>query len=468
MEKSVISEERPLAVAIIGSGPSGFYAAEALIKSECAVEVDMFEYLPTPYGLVRAGVAPDHQNIKAIAKIYDKIAHLPEFRFWGNVEFGKDITKEELQQNFDIIIYAIGAQSDRSMGIEGEELAGSHSASEFVAWYNGHPDHQENEFDLSAEKVTIIGMGNVALDIARILALTPEEVAKTDIPHHVQKQLSHSKVKEINIIARRGPMQAAFTKTGIKEIPHLTGAVAITDPHELKLEAVSQKILEETNDKRIIGNLSFLQSIADNQPEEGKRVLNFIFRRSPKRVVGSDKVEGIEFVKNELFEDEFGKLTLQETEALEHLDSGLIFRSIGYRVKPINGIEFDPARGTIANDEGRVIDAQHGGSLKGEYVVGWAKRGASGVIGTNKPDSIATVEKILEDYSEKKQNSFTQSQKKRVETLLDSKEVHYVPFEDWKILDEVEKIEGEAREKPREKITTVAEMISIIKQEKLG
>jgi len=469
MSVKIGTESHPLRVAIIGSGPSGFYAAESLLKNDQIIaEIDMFEYLPTPYGLVRAGVAPDHQQIKSVAKVYDKIATMDRFRFWGNVQFGTDVTREELLDTFDAIIYAIGAQSDRAMGIEGESKKGSHSATEFVAWYNGHPDYKDAQFDLSQERVAIVGMGNVALDIARVLALTPEEIAKTDIPHHVQEQLTASKVKEICLIARRGPLQAAFTNTGTKEIPELEGAVAIIDPEDLILENNTEQILKDSNDKKMIQNLQFLESISSNQIDPSKRTIRFMFRKSPQEIVGNESVTGLNMVNNELFTDIEGRIHHTMTEDMETLPCGLVFRSVGYKVKPIDGIQYDAKRGTIANNEGRVTDANSGETLRGEYVVGWAKRGASGVIGTNKPDSIATVDKLLEDLPNWSGEPLLEPQAEVVKAMLDAKNIHYVPFEDWKILEKVEHEEGQAREKPREKFVTVHDMISVIKAEKLG
>ncbi len=468
MSVTIGTQSRPLRVAIIGSGPSGFYAAESLLKNDTIVaEIDMFEYLPTPFGLVRAGVAPDHQQIKSVAKIYDKIASMENFRFWGNVQFGSDLSREELLDTFDTIIYAIGAQSDRSMGVSGEDKKGSHSATEFVAWYNGHPDYKDAQFDLSQEKVAIVGMGNVALDIARVLALTPDEIAKTDIPHHVQEQLKASKVREINLIARRGPLQAAFTNTGTKEIPDLEGAVAIVDPEELTLENNTAQTLTDSGDKKMVQNFQFLESISSNEIDPSKRVIRFMFRKSPQEIVGGDSVTGITMVTNELFTDDEGRIHHTMTEDLETLDCGLVFRSVGYKVRPVDGIQYDAKRGTVANVEGRVIDADSGETVRGEYVVGWAKRGASGVIGTNKPDSIATVEKLLEDLPQWSGDELVKPQAQTIKELLDGKNIHYVPFEDWKIIEKIEHEEGKAREKPREKFVTIHEMISVIKSEKL-
>jgi len=468
MKHSIGSKERPLNVAVIGSGPSGFYIAESLLKQEeFYVEVDMFERLPTPYGLVRAGVAPDHQQIKSVSKIYEKIAQLPQFRFWGNVHFGTDIQKDDIMDHFDAVVYAVGAQSDRSMGIPGEEFRGSYSATEFVGWYNGHPDFEHLKFDFSSNAAAVIGMGNVAMDIARILARTPEELSKTDIAKHAQKQLSQSNIRNIYLIARRGPMQSAFTSAGTKEIPKLSQAVAVVEPSELKLEDVSKKILENTKEKRIIQNLEFLETISKNRESANLRSIRFLFRRSPLEILGKDGiVNAIKIVKNELFKDDFGALKARATEVSEVIEVGLVFRSIGYRVKPLPGVSFDSQRGVIANENGRVMNAANGKVCPGEYVVGWAKRGPTGIIGTNKSDAVETSGLLIEDYKNQQADVLTESRSQVIVNMLQSKKIHFVPFEDWKILDKVEIEVGEKKSKPREKITTVKEMLEIIKAEK--
>lgn len=466
MNYKVGTEERPLTVGIIGSGPSGFYTAEALIKSGLTVEIDMLEYLPTPFGLVRAGVAPDHQKIKGVTTIYERIARSPEFRFWGNVNYGEDISYDELKELFDVVVYAIGAQSDTKMNIPGIELDGCFSATKFVAWYNGHPDYQDLDFDPNAESVTIIGMGNVALDIARILALSEDELNRTDIPHENVEKLAKSSIKEINIVARRGPLQAAFTPAGSREFPELEEAIAYTDPSELQLEGNSQLILEQTQDKRVISNLKFLEQISNHKPEEDKARINFIFRRSPVQVNGKEKVESLDLVKNELFADETGKVHLTATQSVEQIKTDLLITSIGYRVKPVPGIPIDEKRGTIENSDGRVTE--NGELREGEYVVGWAKRGANGIIGTNKSDSIATIDNLLFDVNSLEKPLLPEPQELRVLKLLVDKGVHFVPFEDWKLIDDIEKTEGAEKEKPREKVTNVHEMIKIIANEKLG
>ena len=470
MRYPIGSKQRPLSVAIIGSGPSGFYAAEALFKQEeLCVELDMFERLPTPYGLVRAGVAPDHQQIKSVSRIFENIALLPQFRFWGNVHFGNDIRKAEVLEHFDAVIYAVGSQTDRSMAIPGEELLGSHSATEFVGWYNGHPDYAHLEFDFSTPSVAVIGVGNVAVDIARILARTPDELTKTDIARHALDQLGESKIREIYLIARRGPMQSAFTSAGTKSLHELTGAVAVVDPSELRLEAVSQQILEQTKDRRIIQNMDFLNRISKNQATEKSRCIRFLFRRSPMEIYGQDGiVKGLKIVKNELFEDEYGALKARATDVSEDIKAGLVFRSIGYVTEPIPDVSFDPKRGLIANEKGRVVDFQSRTTCPREYVVGWAKRGPTGIIGTNKPDAIETVQLLFEDYRNRQAEPSDNSQAQIVSEFLQSKGVSFVPFEDWRLLDQAEVEEGEKRERPREKITTVQEMFDIIQEKRLG
>ena len=464
MKHKIGNDARPLKVAIIGSGPSGFYTAEALLNNnDFSSQIDMFDSLPTPYGLVRAGVAPDHQNIKAVTKVYEKIAQRSDFRFWGNVEFGKDITKDELLEIFDVVIYAVGAQTDRNMNIPGENLPGSHSATEFVNWYNGHPDFKEREFDFSHENVAIIGMGNVAMDIARILARTADEFKGTDIASYAQKQLSESKIKNIYVFARRGPLQAAFTPAGTKEFPKLQGAVATISPEDLTLEYFTEKILKETDDKRIKQNLKFLEEISRNKPTPQQKEIKFLFRRSPMEVYGSNgKVEGIKLVKNELFENDYGKLSARATDVSEDYKVGLVFRSIGYRSEPLPDVSFDDKKGIIKNLDGRVIQENGNQHCKGEYVVGWAKRGPTGIIGTNKPDALETVKLILDDFSNIEDAAPTNSQEAIVRLFLKMKEIKFVKFSEWKILDEYEIEQGEKVEKPREKITSVQEMLKFI------
>jgi len=467
MKYAIGSEQRPLRVAIIGSGPSGFYAAERLLKQDCiSIEVDMFEMLPTPYGLVRAGVAPDHQKIKKVSQIYDTIAQLPQFRFWGNVEFGKDLEKSDLLDLFDAIIYAVGLQSDRKMGLSGEDLPGSWSATQFVGWYNGHPDFQHLEFDFTTENAAIIGMGNVAMDVSRILAMTTEELAATDIAHHALRQLQESRIRNIYLINRRGPMQATFDNTSTKIIPNLSGAVALTNPDGLKLEQETKMILDQTGDRKIIDNLKFLDAISKNRPSSEHRNIHFLFRLSFLEIYASENntVGGLKMVKNELFQNEFGSLKSRATDVMEDIKAGLVIRAIGYKLKPLPDVSYDFNRGVIANYKGRVVNPETQAICPREYVTGWAKRGPTGVIGSNKPDAYETVEFLLEDIKNHFAEATDEPQLQRVTKLLESKKLVFVPFEDWKILDQAELENGMRKDKPREKVTTVKEMLRLIEE----
>ncbi|HWH04817.1 MAG TPA: FAD-dependent oxidoreductase, partial [Gaiellaceae bacterium] len=351
-------------VAVVGSGPAGFYAAAALLASDLEVEVDMLERLPTPWGLVRLGVAPDHPNIKAVSRAFERIAQQPGFRFFGNVEVGRDVTAQELRELYDAVVYAVGAQTDRSLGIPGEELAGSWAATEFVAWYNGHPDFQHLEFDLSHERAVVIGNGNVALDVARMLALTPEELAPTDTTDAAIKAINEAGVREIVVVGRRGPVQAAWTPVEVGELGELAGADILVDPAELELDETSAAELEAAP-PTVKRNVEHLRDYAARAPSGKPRAIRLRFLRSPAAILGEERVEGIELVRNELVG---GRAV--PTEERETIECGIVFRSVGYRGVPVPGVPFDEGTATIPNEAGRVEP--------GLYVAGWIKRGPSG------------------------------------------------------------------------------------------
>src|SRR5919204_825376 len=375
-----------LRVAVIGSGPAGFYAAGALLDAERGFEVDMLERLPTPWGLVRLGVAPDHPKLKAVSRAFERIASKPGFRFLGNVEVSRDLSHADLVRLYDAVIYAFGAQSDRRLGIPGEDLDGSWSATEFVAWYNGNPDYQQPVFDLNVERAVVIGNGNVALDVARMLALTPEELAPTDATDPAITAIGESTIREILIVGRRGPAQASFTTPELQEMGELAGADVEVDPADLELDPASAASLEhDTNARR---NVDVLRNFAAREPT-GKRVtVGFRFFRSPVAIQGDEKVESIELVRNRL-EDRDGYLAAVPTDERETIPCGLVFRSVGYRGVALPELPFDERRGTIRNEGGRVE--------VGVYCAGWIKRGPTGVIGTNKKDATETVAHLLED-----------------------------------------------------------------------
>ena len=455
-------------IAVIGSGPAGFYAAGELFRQQSwSIKVDMFDRLPTPYGLVRGGVAPDHQKIKSVTKIYSRIAENDNFRFFGNVEFGTDIHRSDLLGHYDALIYAVGSPSDRSLGIPGEELPGSYSATEFVAWYNGHPDFREHKFNLSAKDVFVIGMGNVALDVARILAKTPEELSKTDIADYALETLFESQIEDIWLVGRRGPLQAAFTPVEAREFLELESADVMLEGGPLKLDAESQRILETDASKDTKKNIEILKQISEKNSSNKKKRVHFLFLASPLEILGNGCVEKIRMVRNELVKRDDGSLRPQATSDFMEENAGLIFRSIGYHGNPLADVPFDHNSGTIPNECGQIIDEDQDKSLRTrEYVAGWIKRGPTGVIGTNKQDAVETVHRMLETFLQEKIEPRQQTDNSGIESLLKERNVDYVSFEDWKLLDEYETEAGQAQERPRVKVTSIEKMLEIIRDKK--
>ncbi len=460
--------DRLLRVAIIGAGPSGFYAAEHLLEQKAlSVEVDIFDRLPTPYGLVRGGVAPDHQKIKSVTQLYDRIASQPGFCFYGNVEFGTDLRRGDMVNYYHALIYAVGAQTDRKLGIPGEDLPGSHPATEFVAWYNAHPDYRELEFDLSQENVAVVGVGNVAMDVARILARSWDELYATDIADYALDALSGSQVKNIYILGRRGPAQAAFTTPELKELGELAIADVVVSPREVILDPLSQAFLDGGEDKVAVKNVKLLKHYAES-PAAGKaRKVIFRFLVSPVEIIGTDRVEAIKIVKNELYWSEGGELRPRPTEEYETIPVGLVFRSVGYRGVPLPDVPFYDPWGIIPNDKGRVTtQLQDGKQVIGDYVVGWIKRGPYGVIGTNKPDAVETVETLLEDARAGKVLSPSKPDHSALESLLHKRGVRYITYEDWQILDRLEMERGRSVGRPRIKFSRVEEMLAALEEDR--
>lgn len=451
-------------IAVIGSGPAGFYAAGELFRQQSwSIKVDMFDRLPTPFGLVRGGVAPDHQKIKSVTKIYSRIAENENFRFFGNVEFGRDIHRSDLLELYDAVIYSVGSPSDRSLGIPGEDLPGSHSATEFVAWYNGHPDFRNHKFDLSVKDAFVIGMGNVALDVARILAKTPEELSKTDITDYALESLYESKIEDIWLVGRRGPLQAAFTPVEAREFLELDNADVVLEGGPFELDKASQLILETEASKDTKKNIEILKQISAKKSSDKNRRVHFLFLASPLEIMGEGRVEKIRMVKNKLVKQDDGSLRPKATDEIIEENAGLIFRSIGYHGKPLVDVPFDQKSGTIPNESGQVIDSDDSNSLLSrEYVTGWIKRGPTGVIGTNKQDAVETVHRLLEAFLQEKIEPRQTSNSSEIESLLESRNVDYVSFEDWKLLDEHETETGLAQDRPRVKVTAIDEMLEII------
>ena len=454
---SIGSEDKPLEVAIIGSGPSGYYAAQSLFGSEKKINITMFDRLPTPYGLVRGGVAPDHQKIKNVIRVYEKISISPGFQFIGNVLVGKDISIDDLRNNFHATIFACGAETDRKLGIPGEDLQGSHTATAFVGWYNGHPDYRDLSFDLSQEIAVVVGQGNVAADVSRILSKTADELKQTDIADHALQQLAESKIKEIHVIGRRGPVQAKFTPEELKEFGELEDCNPVVDSSTLQLNEASQKELESPEGRTNVKNFEVFKDFANRDLTKKNRSCFFRFLEGPIELMGTERLEGILLAKNSLSGYPFKQRAEKTGETVEQ-KCGILFRSIGYNGIPIEGVPFDEKEGIFPNDKGRLLD--NGSVVNGVYVTGWIKRGPSGIIGTNKPDSVETVNCLLEDIEkidgEKSGNS-------GIMKILSEKQTRAVNYDGWKKIDEAEVKRGEPKGKPREKFTRIEEMLDIIK-----
>jgi ferredoxin/flavodoxin---NADP+ reductase len=394
-----------LRVAVVGSGPAGLYTAEALVKQSAllptpvAIRVDVLDRLPTPYGLVRYGVAPDHKSIKSVANYLRRVLESPGVTFVGGVHFGTDVTREDLLGAYDAVVYATGAMRDRRLGIPGEELPGSHAATDFVNWYCGHPDMNADAFTLDAESVAVIGVGNVAVDVARILARDPAELEETDIPEPVMGALRDSKVREVHVIGRRGPAHAKFTTKELRELGELPGVHVSADPAELDLDGgfdrSGKSAALATSDRRVRGNMVAMAGWGGRGDGVGRKLrLRFWLRPAEIQESASRTVEGLRLERTRLSESG----AFEGTGEFETLDAQLILRSVGYQSVPLPGVPFDTRTYTVPNASGRVL-SETGEPLPGEYVTGWLKRGPTGVIGTNKADAAETVQALLADLA---------------------------------------------------------------------
>ncbi len=456
------TEAHPWRIAIIGAGPAGFYAAEHFFKQEgLHVQVDVFDRLPTPYGLVRAGVAPDHEKIKNVTRVFERIASNPSFRFFGNVDYGTHISLDQLKDCYHQVYFSTGAQVDRQLGIPGEDLNRSHSATEFVAWYNGHPDFRNLEFDLSQERVAIVGVGNVAIDVARILCKTVDELKTTDIADHALDALARSNVKEVILMGRRGPAQAAFTLKEIKEMGELEDASSVTLPEEMALDQHSAQALEDHPDRMTSKKLEVLNSFLDDSKQEVSRTCHVRFLVSPLELMddGSGAVGGMKVGRNRLEPSSSGRLGARSTGETFEWPVGLVFRSVGYRGVALPDIPFREDWGVVWNEKGRVTN-ESGDVMPGVYVGGWIKRGPTGVIGTNKPDAVETVQCMIEDLEN---GVHFNPSNEDVAAFVHERQPDVFSYEDWLALNEIETAKGEAAGRPRVKFTTIPEMIEAIR-----
>jgi ferredoxin/flavodoxin---NADP+ reductase len=451
MSAELGSAENPVRVAIVGSGPAGFYAAGQLLSSsDPVVTVDVFDRLMTPWGLVRFGVAPDHPKIKSVTRVFERTARMPGFRFHGNVEIGVDLSHDQLAAAYNAVLYAVGTPGDRRLEISGEDLPGSESATEFVAWYNGHPDYADMDFDLSCKRAVVIGNGNVALDVARMLALSVDELQVTDIADHAIELLRDSSVEEIVVLGRRGPAQAAFTNPELRELADLELADVIVDPADMLLDPASAAALE-TADATTQRNVEVLTEYAGLTPAGKPRRIVVRFLTSPVAIEGTDKVQALLVERNELVQAEDGSLKAKPTGVTERLETGLVLRAVGYVGKPLPGVPFDDRRRTVLNQGGRVLDPDSHEPIPGLYAAGWIKRGPSGVIGTNKKCAQETTERLLEDFAAGLLPEPSESPEALL-TLLQQNGTHVIDYSGWEAIDAHERALGEPSGRPRVKL----------------
>jgi ferredoxin/flavodoxin---NADP+ reductase len=451
------SAPSPRAV-IVGAGPSGFYAADQLLGA--GFEVDVLDALPTPFGLVRAGVAPDHPKIKSVTRVYEKTAKKDGFRFFGGVVLGEHVKRAELLERYDVVVYALGTSDDNRLGIPGEDRPGVHGATQFVGWYNGHPDASDHAYNLDVERAVVIGNGNVAIDVARMLVLHPDELAPTDTADHAIEALAASKITEVVLLGRRGPAQAAFTNPELRELADLERAGVEVDITDLQLDEASAKWLEEEADPTAKRNVEVLREYAAASPKDASHKIVLRFLRSPVEILGEGEdgpVTGIKVVRNEIRRGEDGRLSAVATGDEEVIECGLVLRSIGYRGKPVDDVPFDERRGLIRNAGGRVCD-EGGAAHTGEYVVGWIKRGPSGVIGTNKKDSADTVAKIVEDRDAGKLNTPAITDPEAIAAFYAERAPDAVTWAGWQAIDAHEKAAGEPHGRPRVKLVRLADL----------
>lgn len=447
----------PLAVAVIGAGPSGFYAAESLLKGRDDVRVDLIDRLPTPFGLVRYGVAPDHQKIKSVTRLYERTASDPRVRFYGNVEIGRDVRVEELARHYHAIVFAYGAPGDRRLGVPGEDLAGSLSATDFVAWYNGHPDHAELEPPLAGATAVVVGVGNVAVDVTRILAKTNRELAASDIADHALTALEDSGVRDVVVLGRRGPAEAKFTTKELRELGELADADIVVD--ERDLDVAPESLAAIATDAVAKKNLEVLAGFA-SRPLTGKgRRVHLRFLSSPVELVpdaSGTRVGSVVIERNRIEVRPDGSLAAVGTGEREELSAQLVLRSVGYRGAAMPGVPFDERTGVIPNERGRVLDAAGGAVVSGRYVVGWIKRGPTGVIGTNKADAMETIAALFEDGLREPEDARPEA----LHELLRSRGVEVIDFERWSRIDKAELAAGVRAGRVRVKLVSRAALMT--------
>jgi ferredoxin/flavodoxin---NADP+ reductase len=442
-------------VAIVGAGPAGAFAAAGLWRVRGDAEVDMFERLPTPWGLLRGGVAPDHQEIKRLAETFDRETLMRGCRLFANVEVGVDVSHDELMRHYSAVIYATGAQTDKSLGIPGEELPGSWAATEFVAWYNGHPDYRGLEFDLSQRRAVVIGNGNVAVDVTRMLTLSRGELERTDVADHALEALRQSCIEEVVVLGRRGPAQAAFTSSELRELGHLDGVELRVDREEIELDPLSRSWLDEEGTFTARNNVELLREFAiERKRTDAPRRIVLRFLRSPIEFRGNGRVEAVDLRRNEIVQAGDGSLRPRPVdEEIEAIQCGLVLRSVGYRAVPLPGVPFDERSFVLPNDRGRVLGPD-GKPLPGVYAVGWIKRGPTGILGTNKRDAEETARCLADDLAADRLSAPPYPAPERIETLLLERKPDIVSVEGWRAIDAHELAQGSREQRPRVKLSS--------------
>ncbi|GAA4618603.1 FAD-dependent oxidoreductase [Saccharopolyspora hordei] len=447
---------RPLRVAIVGAGPAGVYAADVLTKSETAVEIDLLDRMPAPYGLIRYGVAPDHPRIKGIVSALHRVVEKPEIRFLGHVDYGVDVKLDDLRRHYDAVVFATGATKDRPLDIPGIDLPHSYGAADFVSWYDGHPD-APRDWTLDGEQVAVIGAGNVALDVARVLAKQADDLLRTEIPDNVHRGLADSKVTDVHLFARRGPAQAKFTPLELRELDHQDGVEIIVHPEGFELDEASEEAVRTNNQVKTV--VKTLQDWALRDPKhDTPRRLHLHFLRAPVEVLGTDRVEGFTVEVMELT----GDGGVRGTGEYETYPVQQVYRAVGYLSSPLAGIPFDHASGTVPNEGGRVLDLD-GQHIPGVYTTGWIKRGPVGLIGHTKGDALETIGNLLADVESLPEPEEPSSDS--VLRLLEERGVECTTWEGWGRLDAHERALGEAQGRERIKVVPREEMVRISRAE---
>ena len=454
----------PLRVAVVGAGPAGFYIISNLAKQkELVAEVDLLDRLPSPYGLVRAGVAPDHQKDKSVTRVYDKSASTDRVRFYGGVEYGHHVSLDDLKRHYHQLVFTTGASRDRNLNLPGECLAGSHSATEFVAWYNGHPDFADQEFDLSQKAVAIVGIGNVAIDVARILCKPVDELATTDIADHAIKALRESRVEDVYLLGRRGPGQAAFTPPEIREMGELTDVDLVVRDEDAKIDRLTSEYLASNQNRNASKNIDYIKAYHQRTPAGKNKRLHIYFWTSPTELISDaeGRVRSLRLVRNEPAAGEDGSVRSRATDRVEEIEAGLVFRSVGYLGLALPGLPFHNARGTIRNLNGRVC-TESNEPVTGLYTAGWIKRGPTGVIGTNKTCAQETVACMMKDLAENRLLVPSEPERVKAERFLTRKAPASIDYEDWKRIDARETERGKTQGRPRVKFTRIEDMLAVV------